>query len=40
MSPAKSEALGIRAFLMKPLRIQELATTIRRVIGEASPAKR
>jgi two-component system cell cycle sensor histidine kinase/response regulator CckA len=38
MDPAKSEALGIRAYLMKPLKIQELATTIHRVLEEASPA--
>ena len=34
LTPAKSEAIGIKAFLMKPLNIQELATTIRRVLGK------
>jgi len=32
LTPAKAEAIGIMAFLMKPLKIQELATTIRRVL--------
>jgi len=33
LTPAKAESIGIKAFLMKPLKVQELATTIRRVLG-------
>jgi PAS domain S-box-containing protein len=32
ITPAKSESMGIRAFLMKPLKFHELATTIRQVL--------
>lgn len=32
LTPAKTESIGIKAFLMKLLKIQELATTIRQVL--------
>jgi PAS domain S-box-containing protein len=32
ISPAKSESIGIRAFLMKPLNLHELAATIRQTL--------
>jgi nitrogen-specific signal transduction histidine kinase/ActR/RegA family two-component response regulator len=36
MTPEKAAALGIRAFLMKPIVMQDLADTIRRVLGRAA----
>jgi PAS domain S-box-containing protein len=35
----KSEALGIRAMLMKPLKLSDLASSVRRVLDEASSGK-
>ena len=32
LTPVKSESIGIKAFLMKPLQVQELAATIRQVL--------
>ncbi|MBI9086230.1 MAG: PAS domain S-box protein [Desulfobacterales bacterium] len=40
MSPEKSAQMGIRALLMKPLTVSDMATTVRKVLDEASGSRR